>query len=86
MSAVDVLLLFGYLLAVPFTAFVPGFLRLWRRREVEVFLTAQVGALLIVVGWALKGREVPALVNAGWLVGLTVAWVVEGRRRAAKVG
>ncbi len=32
-SAADTALLFGYVLAVPFTLFVPGFLRLWRRRE-----------------------------------------------------
>lgn len=48
-SAADTALLFGYVLAVPFTLFPPGFLRLWRRREVEVFAVAQAGALLIAV-------------------------------------
>ena len=83
MSAADTALLFGYVLAVPFTLFVPGFLRLWRRREVEVFATAQVGALVIVLGWLAKGNTVAAVVNAVWLVGLGVAWVLEGRKRAA---
>ena len=83
-SAADTALLFGYALAVPFTLFVPGFLRLWRRRELEVFLTAQAGALIIAVAWAVKGNAAAAAFNAAWLVGLTVAWVVEGRRRAAQ--
>ena len=83
-SPADAALLLGYLLAVPFTLFVPGFLRLWRRREPAVFLTAQAGAALIVVGWLAKGSLLSALVNAGWLVGLTVAWLREGRRRAAQ--
>lgn len=73
----------GYLLAVPFTAFVPGFLRLWRRREPWVFAVAQVGAALIVVGWVLRGGTGAALFNALWLTGLTVAYVREGRRRSA---
>ena len=76
----------GYVLAVPFTLFLPGFLRLWRRREPWVFATAQLGALLIVVGWALKGGTVAALVNAAWLVGLTAAYVREGRVRARAGG
>ena len=62
-SAVDTALLFGYVLAVPFTVFVPGFLRLWRRREVEVFATAQVGALLVALAWAAKGNAAAAAFN-----------------------
>ena len=84
MSAADTTLLLGYLLAVPFTLFVPGFLRLWRRREPVVFAVAQTGAGLVVAGWWVKGDAVSALVNLAWLVGLTVAWVREGRRRAAQ--
>ncbi len=85
MSAADTALLFGYVLAVPFTLFVPGFLRLWRRREVEVFATAQIGALVIALGWLAKDDTVSAAVNAAWLVGLSVAYAVEGRRRSAQV-
>lgn len=77
-----VLLLAGYAAAVPFTLFVPGFLRLWRRREAWTFLTAQTGAALVVAGWALRGSAPAALVNAGWLAGLAVAYAVEGRTRA----
>ena len=84
MSAADTALLLGYVLAVPFTLFVPGFLRLWRRREPAVFAVAQTGAALIALGWFAKGSTASALVNAAWLVGLTVAWVREGRRRAAQ--
>jgi hypothetical protein len=81
MSVADTALLFGYVLAVPFTLFVPGFRRLWRRREIEVFLVAQVGALLIVLAWLAKGNLVAAGLNALWLVGLSLAYVREGRRR-----
>jgi uncharacterized membrane protein len=80
----DVVLVVGYLLAVPFTLFVPGFLRLWRRRETWVFVTAQTGALLIVLGWAVKGDVPAAAVNAAWLLGLGLAWWREGRKRAQR--
>lgn len=83
-SAADTALLFGYVLAVPFTLFVPGFLRLWRRREVEVFTVAQIGALVIALAWLAKGNGLAAAVNAAWLVGLAAAYVVEGRRRSAQ--
>lgn len=82
MSAADTALLVGYVLAVPFTLFVPGFRRLWRRREPWVFAVAQAGAALVALGWLAKGNVPSALLNAAWFVGLTVAWVREGRRRA----
>ena len=84
MDATDTALLFGYVLAVPFTAFVPGFLRLWRRREVELFLTAQAGALIITLAWAAKGNAVAAALNALWFAGLSAAWLFEGRKRTAQ--
>ena len=83
MSAADTALLFGYVLAVPFTLFVPGFLRLWRRREVELFAVAQAGALLIAGGWLAKDRPGAAAVNLAWFLGLSVAYVLEGRRRGS---
>jgi hypothetical protein len=79
-----VLLVAGYAAAVPVTAFVPGFLRMWRRREPALYALAQGGAALVVAGWLLRDRPAPALVNAGWLVGLGVAYAAEGRRRAAR--
>jgi hypothetical protein len=82
-SAAETALLLGYVLAVPFTLFVPGFLRLWRRREVEVFAVAQIGALVIALAWLAKGNPVAGAVNAAWFVGLGVAWLREGRRRTA---
>ena len=72
----------GYVLAVPFTAYVPGFLRLWRRREPAVFAAAEVGAVLITAGWAAKGNVPAAAVNGAWTVGLAVAYAAEGRKRA----
>jgi hypothetical protein len=75
----------GYVLAVPFTLFVPGFLRLWRRRERWTYACAQGGAALIVAGWALRGSWPSAAVNAAWLVGLAVAYAREGRVRAGRL-
>lgn len=76
------LLVLGYLLSVPFTLWTPGFRRLWRRRELLVFATAQLGAVLLTVAYARKGAPVGVLINGGWAVGLTVAYVLEGRKRS----
>ncbi len=81
-----VLIVAGYVLVVPFTVFVPGFTRLWRRREPWVFATEQTGAVLLAVGFGLKGSPVGALVNGGWAAGLTVAYALEGRKRASVSG
>ena len=72
----------GYALAVPFTVYLPGFYRLWRRREPLVFVAEQVGAVLIAAGFALKGQVAPAVFNGGWAAGLAVAYALEGRKRA----
>lgn len=85
MSTADTALLFGYVLAVPFTVFVPGFLRLWRRREIEVFAVAQAGALVVALAWLAKDRPAAAAVNALWFLGFGAAYVLEGRRRRATV-
>ena len=82
-SAADTALLFGYVLAVPFTVYVPGFLRLWRRREIEVLAVAQLGALVVTLAWLAKGNVLSAALNALWFVGLSVAWVAEGRKRTS---
>jgi len=84
-SPADAVLVAGYLMAVPFTLFVPGFLRLWRRRDLCVFVTAEAGALLIAAGWAVKGDVPAAVVNALWFLGLGVAWLREGRKRRVAV-
>jgi len=72
----------GHLLAVPFTVYVPGFLRLWRRREPRVYAAAQLGAVLIAAGWAARGNVPAAAGNALWVGGLAVAYAAEGRKRA----
>lgn len=76
------LLVVGYLLAVPVTLWVPGFRRLWRRREPALYLAAQGGALLIVVGHALRGSTVAVVVNLLWMLGFGAAYAREGRVRA----
>lgn len=73
----------GYLLAVPFTVYVPGFLRLWRRRELPVYAAAQLGAVLIVAGWAAQGNAPAAVGNAVWAIGFATAYAAEGRKRKA---
>ena len=72
----------GYVLAVPFTVYVPGFYRLWRRREPLVFAAEQTGALLLAVGFGLKGQPVGAVFNGGWALGLGIAYALEGRKRS----
>lgn len=42
----------------------------------------EVGALLLVAGFAAKGRTAGVVVNAGWAVGLAAALALEGRKRA----
>ncbi|MBW3640570.1 MAG: hypothetical protein KY451_12105 [Actinobacteria bacterium] len=72
----------GHALAVPYTLFVPGFLRVWRRREPLPYAAAQVGAVLIAAGWATRGNTVAAVGNVAWLVGFGAAYAAEGRKRA----
>jgi hypothetical protein len=43
----------------------------------------QAGALIIAAGWLAKGHTGAALVNALWFAGLSAAWLLEGRKRAA---
>ena len=79
----NVLLVVGYVLAVPFTFFVPGFLRMWRRRERWTYACAQGGAALIVLGWALKENWLSAGVNLLWLLGFGFAYARGGRTAQA---
>lgn len=72
----------GYVLAVPFTLYTPGFLRMWRRREWPVYAAAQSGALLIAAGWLAKGNLPAAGFNAAWMVGFGLVYAAEGRKRA----
>ena len=77
-----VLLVAGNVLAVPFTVYLPGFYRLWRRREPLVFAVEELGMALITTAFLMKGKALPALFNGGWGVGLAVAYGLEGRKRA----
>ena len=72
----------GYVLAVPFTLFTPGFLRLWRRHEPWAYAAAQGGAVLIAASFVAKGNVPAAVVNGGWLLGFGVAFALEGRKRS----
>ena len=42
-----VLLVAGNVLAVPFSVYLPGFYRLWRRREPLVFAAEELGMAMI---------------------------------------
>lgn len=86
MTPSTVALVAGNVLAVPFTLFVPGFLRLWRRREPVVYAAAQGGALLITAAFAAKGNVPATVFNAGWFLGFGAAYTLEGRKRNAASG
>ena len=77
-----VLLVAGNVLAVPFSIYLPGFYRLWRRREPLVFAAEEVGMALITTAFALKSKPLPAAFNGAWGLGLAVAYGLEGRKRA----
>ena len=85
-SPADAALITGYVLAVPFTLYVPGFQRLWKRREPWVFVATEAGAGLIATGWALRGGTGAAVFNYGFAVVLAVAYALEGRKRARLSG
>ena len=82
MTPSTAVLVAGNVLAVPFTVFVPGFLRLWRRREPWAYAAAQGGALLITASFAAKGNAPATVVNGGWLLGFGAAYALEGRKRS----
>lgn len=77
-----VLLVAGNVLAVPFSIYLPGFYRLWRRREPLVFVAEEVGMALITTAFVLKKQPLPAAFNGAWGLGLAVAYSLEGRKRA----
>lgn len=81
MSLASLVLVLGYLFAVPFSVWPPGLRRLWRRREPWVIACEEVGVVLIVIGWSVKGQLGAVLVNAMWGLGLAVAYGLAGRRR-----
>lgn len=80
--AATAVLIVGYAAAIPFTVVVPGFLRLWRRRETWAYASAQGGALLVVAGWMAKGNTPAAAVNTLWVLGFGAAYAAEGRKRS----
>lgn len=84
LSSSTALLVAGNGLAVPFTVYVPGFYRLWRKREPWVFATEETGAVLIAVAYGLKGKPLLAGFNASWAAGLAIAYALEGRKRAGR--
>ncbi len=77
-----VLLIAGNVLAVPFSIYLPGFYRLWRRREPLVFAAEEIGMALITTAFVLKSKPLPAAFNGAWGLGLAVAYGLEGRKRA----
>lgn len=82
MSPSRLLLLVGYPVAIA------GIVRLrhaFRHRQTAWFLVEEAGTAAIVAGWFFaglgdRGRRAAAI-NAGWGLGLAVAWIIAGRRR-----
>ncbi|GAC1310677.1 MAG: hypothetical protein NVSMB16_07380 [Acidimicrobiales bacterium] len=73
-----VLFVVGYPVAVVcITRLVPMF----RRRRTLWFAAHEAGTAAIVAGWGLRHDGRAVTVNATWLVGVALAWVVLGRRR-----
>lgn len=72
----------GYALATPFVVWPPLFKHMWNRRDARLLAVQETGVALVVAGWAARGDTRAVGVNAAYGVGLAVAWVVAGRRRA----
>jgi len=80
-AAAGPVLVAGYALAVPFSVYVPGFLRLWRRREPLVVVAEELGVALICLGWTLRGDRTAVAINATWGVGLAAALALTRKRK-----
>lgn len=77
-----VLLVVGYLLAVPPLFFIK---KIWRNRLWLGFVPEVVGALLITTGWALLENIPPVIINGVWAVGFGLAFPLRaGRKKSAK--
>lgn len=77
-SAGTALLVAGYALAVGAAPLLP---RAIRHRRAAAFITFEAATGAVVVGWALRDRWAPAIVNAVILTGLAATWLTRSRRR-----
>jgi len=75
----NALLVVGYAVAVwTLAKAVPMF----RRRQTRRFLAAEAATTGVAIGWAVRGKSVPSVLNAGMVAMLAAAWWIGGRRRS----
>lgn len=72
------LLVVGYVLAVPPLPFLR---RILRENRYHFAAVESAGALLITIGWLVRGRTVAVLINGVWLLAWTSLWVWHRLRR-----
>jgi hypothetical protein len=77
-SVSTALLVAGYPLA---TWAALRFVPMWRQRRIRRFLAFEAGTAAVVVGLALRRRNLEAAANAAILGGLALAWVLTNRPR-----
>lgn len=71
--------------AVGYPVAIVGIARLvpiFRERRTGWFVAEEAATAAIVAGWAIEGRTPAVAINSLWGLGLAVAWVITGRRRA----
>ena len=76
-SAGNIFLVVGYPVAV---GVLTRLGRVLRERRLPWFVALEAATGCIVVGWSLRGKPLPALVNGAALVGFALAWRATGRR------
>lgn len=81
MKPSDVLLVAGYVTAIPLTLQVT---RIAWNRDLAKFIALEAGTAAIVAGWALRDNQIGAYSNVGWGVGFVATWVAVGRIRARR--
>lgn len=55
---------------------------MFRQRRARRFLATQAAIAAVALGWTLRGKAVPAVLNASMVVVLAAAWRIAGRRRS----
>ncbi|MDB5078634.1 MAG: hypothetical protein JWP00_558 [Chloroflexi bacterium] len=72
----NLILALGYILAVPaLFIIIPGFRKTSRSKPSGLVMAAEVlGTGLIVIGWLGLGNYMAVLINATWLVFISVYW------------
>lgn len=77
----DALALTGYALAAPFCVYPPLFKKMWNGRRHDLFAVQELGVVLIVVGWSLRGDKGGAIGNGVYGIALAAAYLALAPRR-----